>query len=208
MPDLVLGGCRIQPLMNYLKGLGVIRLVAAVDPTARLWWTPAGEAGLRADLDRDGLIEFFWADYCPSPITSPWNGGSGYYPGDKGSASALTACERAPADRLSALQATIRLGRETLADLGLDGAPADKGKDKDKSKAEFLIRWRAQASDEAIEWLDATMVLQDDKPAMNPLLGTGGNDGRLEFSANFLARLVCFDLPFDLEFDRLLHKAY
>ncbi|MDZ7810554.1 MAG: hypothetical protein U5L11_11030 [Arhodomonas sp.] len=34
------------------------------------------------------------------------------------------------------------------------------------------------------------MVLTEDSPDYPPLLGTGGNDGRLDFTNNFLQRLV------------------
>jgi CRISPR-associated protein Csx17 len=42
----------------------------------------------------------------------------------------------------------------------------------------------------ALGWLDAAIVLTADGAAFPPLLGTGGNDGRLEFSNNFMQRLV------------------
>jgi CRISPR-associated protein Csx17 len=184
MPDVALPGCRTQPLMGYLKALGVLRLVATADREARLWWDPAGHAILRSSLDEDGLIDFFLTEYRPSPITSPWNGGSGYYPKDKASGAALALAEGSEDDRLVPLRDTIRLARSLLGELGITEAP------KGEAKERLLVEWRARASDGALEWLDATMVLRDDGPSMNPLLGTGGNDGRLEFSANFLGRLA------------------
>jgi len=184
MVDVPLHGCRTEPLMGYLKALGVLRLTAAVHRETRMWWHVAGHAVLRSPVDGDSLVDFFLRDYRPSPITSPWNGGSGYFPKDVASAVALAACEAAPTPRLAALQTTIRAGRKVLADLSISEAP------KGDVKARFLTEWRAYASDEAVGWLDATMVLRDDGAGMNPLLGTGGNDGRLEFSANFLARLT------------------
>jgi CRISPR-associated protein Csx17 len=50
--------------------------------------------------------------------------------------------------------------------------------------------------DVALPWLDAAIVLTADKLAFPPLLGSGGNDGNLDFSTNFIQRLV--DL-FELE---------
>jgi CRISPR-associated protein Csx17 len=39
MPILELRGCTPEPLGNYLKGLGVFRLIAEqADPQARAWW--------------------------------------------------------------------------------------------------------------------------------------------------------------------------
>ena len=41
------------------------------------------------------------------------------------------------------------------------------------------------------EWMDAAMVLSDDGTAKYPaLLGTGGNDGRLDFTNNFMQRIA------------------
>jgi len=39
MPDIALPGCKTQPLSNYLKGLGIFRLLAEQqDPQARAFW--------------------------------------------------------------------------------------------------------------------------------------------------------------------------
>ena len=39
-------------------------------------------------------------------------------------------------------------------------------------------------------WLDVCFVLGEGGPSFFPLLGTGGNDGRLEFTNNFMQRLA------------------
>ena len=39
-------------------------------------------------------------------------------------------------------------------------------------------------------WLDVCFVLGEDGPSFFPLLGTGGNDGRLDFTNNFMQRLA------------------
>ena len=76
---IALPGCTPEPLMGYLKALGVFRLGAEqVDPAAKLSWR-GGVACLESTLDRDGLIEFFVKQYRPTPIVTPWNGGSGFY---------------------------------------------------------------------------------------------------------------------------------
>ena len=53
-----------------------------------------------------------------------------------------------------------------------------------------LAQCRARFPDDALDWLDATYVLTSGGARFPPLLGTGGNDGRLEFSRNFLQNLV------------------
>ena len=43
---------------------------------------------------------------------------------------------------------------------------------------------------EAIGWIDAVAVLTDSGPKYPPLLGSGGNDGSIDFSKNFMQRLI------------------
>ena len=59
----------------------------------------------------------------------------------------------------------------------------------------FRLHWRGAHR----EWMDAAMVLADDgTPKYPALLGTGGNDGRLDFTNNFMKRLgEIFDLDSD-----------
>jgi CRISPR-associated protein Csx17 len=63
-------------------------------------------------------------------------------------------------------------------------------------KTELLPRIRLFWRGPHREWMDAAMVLGDDGLPLYPaLLGTGGNDGRLDFTNNFLQRLnEVFDL--------------
>lgn len=190
MPDLELRGCRSRPLMPYLKALGVMRHLGPDPHRARLWWRPQGHAVLRSDLDASDVVRFFLQEYEPSPITSPWNGGSGYHEGDN--TTAIRAIEASDAPRLASVRETIACARRTIADVR--GDSQERMPDKER----LLERWRALAPDPALEWLDATMALTDEGPAMSPLLGTGGNDGRFEFSNNFMQCLMsCLPSAFE-----------
>jgi CRISPR-associated protein Csx17 len=78
-----LDGCHTTPLSSYLKALGILRLVSEqMDDNATGWWE-ADTFNLSCNLDREGLLDFFAEQYTPTPIVSPWNGGSGFYPADK-----------------------------------------------------------------------------------------------------------------------------
>ena len=80
MNSIRLEGCTAEPLGSYLKALAVLRLVAEqADTGARGWWDSACFC-LETSLDAEGLVEFFLKRYAPTPIVSPWNGGSGFYP--------------------------------------------------------------------------------------------------------------------------------
>ena len=61
---------------------------------------------------------------------------------------------------------------------------------KAEQKEWVLSQCRAQFPDDALDWLDAAYILTSDGVKFPPLLGTGGNDGRLEFSNNFMQNIV------------------
>src|SRR5437773_762118 len=105
MNTVSLPGCTPEPLMSYLKTLGLFRLVAEqVDAEARLSWA-GGIAQLHSQFDREGLTAFFIEQYRPTPILAPWNGGSGFY---GGGAEPLNATAQSTADRLEPYRDTIR----------------------------------------------------------------------------------------------------
>ena len=54
----------------------------------------------------------------------------------------------------------------------------------------MVLEFRNRCPDELLPWIDAAIVLAGDDTFFPPMLGTGGNDGRLEFSTNFHQRLL------------------
>lgn len=177
-----LAGCQPTPLASYLKALGVLRLVSQQrDPLARGSWTRAGFE-LTTRLTADELVDFFARGYHPTPIVAPWNGGSGYYAKDN--QEGIAAIEASDDPRFAAYRAAIAVGRASVAQFGLTERP---GSDR---KPAFLSHLRATLDDAALDWLDAVVVLTDEGPRFPPLLGTGGNDGRLDFTNNQMQRLA------------------
>ncbi|QJW94167.1 type I-G CRISPR-associated protein Cas8g1/Csx17 [Frigoriglobus tundricola] len=177
MSVVELPGCTPEPLMSYLKALGVFRLIAdQADSSARGCWR-GGRFVLETTLSRDSLVKFFSEQFHPSPILAPWNGGSGFY---GGGSDPLNAIAHSTNSRLTLYRDTIAAVRQI--------APA--GKPKDEDKASLLVRCRAALSDEVVPWLDTCFVLGEEGPGYFPLLGTGGNDGRLDFTNNFMQRLA------------------
>ena len=188
---LALRGCAPTPLASYLKALGVLRLVsspanhvsgAAADPHARGWWE--NECfHLRTTLGRDALLHFFLHDYAPSPIIAPWNGGSGFYPKDNRDGFDPLATGQV-AERFANMSSAVRNADRTVARLGLAERP------EGTAKVELVAALRAELADAALLWLDAVLALSGGVLAYPELLGTGGNDGRLDFTNNFIRRLV------------------
>lgn len=189
-PELPLAGCRPAPLAGYLKALGLLRLVATqADPAARGAWQ-GGQFILHTRLDKGDLLQFLLHEYRPTPVISPWNGGSGFHPKDN--AEALLVIAQTTLPRLEPYRAAIGAARAALQDLGLGAKP------NEKTKPALLALCRATLPEEALPWLDAAAVLGPGGPSYMPLLGTGGNDGRLDFSNNFMQQLLgCLGLSGD-----------
>lgn len=180
MAELRLAGCRSRPLGGYLKALGVLRTVSRqADGRARGRWR-GGVFELWAQFDEEGLTRFFLNDYAPSPVISPWNRGSGFFPKDR--SEPLLEIERSLSSRLEDYREAIGIAREVLRRRGSVDGPQDK--------AGLLRELRRVLPDRALEWLDAAIALTGRDLAYPPLLGSGGNDGRFDFSNNYAAA-VC-----------------
>jgi CRISPR-associated protein Csx17 len=201
-----LDGCSPIPLASYLKALGVFRLVAEQkDKNVRGFWRDEAFVLDTGSAEED-LLQFFLRDYSPSPIISPWRAGSGFYfregkrkekdpatgkrikTGVRDEATAATKTldriANARADRFNSLRGIINQVRSAIKQRGYQQAPAD-----DK-KQELITLLRRSLSDDALEWLDAAMALSTKALLQPPLLGTGGNDGNLDFSSNYMQRLA------------------
>jgi CRISPR-associated protein Csx17 len=185
--DIELAGCSPEPLMAYLKALGILRLVAEqVDPSARGWWKDDAFV-LRSALNGEALVTFFLDNYAPTPIVAPWAGGSGFF--DKDNRRAVDAIAHSTEPRLGSYRALIGTVRRILKEEGVASKPSDE------MKTRLLQRYRRELPLPVVEWMDAVMVLRERGQGFAPLLGTGGNDGRLDFSQNFMSRLVTLGIP-------------
>ncbi|MGQ0765408.1 MAG: type I-G CRISPR-associated protein Cas8g1/Csx17 [Gemmatimonadota bacterium] len=211
-----LTGCAPTPLAHYLKAIGILRLIAQQkDPDVRGFWRDQHFC-LLTTRDEVELEAFFLNEYAPTPFVSPWNKGSGFYATyDKG----LAPVEGSRAPRFEPFrrgiaEARMQLDGITKADAAvrrlkdqtkaMKGAKPARSKDdpaykKDLAAAErefkrlkadlygpFALAWRGPHRD----WMDAAMVLSPDgEPSWPALLGTGGNDGRLDFTNSAMQRL-------------------
>lgn len=180
--ELHLAGCTPTPLASYLKALGALRLVAEqTDPEALGWWS--GEHFvLESDLDKEELARSLLEEYRPTPIVAPWNGGSGFYPKDNHKG--IGAIEKGNAKRTEQYRAVIAQCRDLITRRSLFKRPVGE------EKHLFLEALRNELPDSVLTWFDAAVMLSTTDAKYPPLLGTGGNDGRLDFTNNFMQRLV------------------
>lgn len=216
MNVIPLPGCTPEPLMSYLKALGAFRLVTEqADPSARGSWC-GGAFVLETALDREGLTAFFLEQYKPTPILAPWNGGSGFF--DEASTdSPLSRMRESSNLRLVRVREAIWASdqvvnalvtarrewkareqekknlekqRKPVPDQLKEQVGAAK-KEHDVRKNRLQIDLRQTWPDHLLDWFDAVAVFRDDgEAAYQPLLGSGGNDGRLDYTKNFLERLA------------------
>jgi CRISPR-associated protein Csx17 len=184
MPTVKLDACTSTPFGSYLKSLGILRLVAEqADSAARGWWE--GDVfNLESKLSREDLLQFFLNQYQPTPIVAPWNGGSGFYAKDNHEG--IDAISGTAGGRFAEYRATIAACK-TFPEV-LSGKSGDE---EDERRTSILRQCRNRCSDRAVEWLDAAVgIAADGSRSFAPVLGTGGNEGRLDYTNNFMSRIA------------------
>jgi len=182
----VLSGLRPEPLASYLAGLGLIRVLGEqADAAATAAWTPNG---LVIGTTVPDVAVWLAEEYVPTPILSPWNNGSGFGAKDKEPLRALDALLAHPSTRLAPMKDAIARAREAVRKARAEGWITDVGVVADKRR--IVQEFRNRCPDAVVGWIDAAVVLAGKDTVFPPLLGTGGNDGRLDFSTNFHQRLL------------------
>jgi CRISPR-associated protein Csx17 len=187
MPTITLNGSAPVPLAHYLKALGILRLVSESehgDSSATAHWLN-DQLVLTSRFDREALLKFLLHDYSPTPVLNPWNGDGGFFEDSRaGAVATLDNFSRSMADRLRPYRDTIVKIRSEFEHHGIKEKPTDE------DKARVLHLLRGSLSDVAVQWLDAVVVLIGSGAKYPPLLGSGGNDGSIDFSKNFMQRLL------------------
>ena len=223
--EISLSGCSPTPLASYLKALGVFRLVSEqADLSARGFWKNEAFV-LSTVLTKEDLAEFFLTRYAPTPLIDPWNGGSGFLKDDKaagflkqfeqspsprltiyqnGVKAARELCEelnKAKRDEVEIKKDSVNI-KDKVQKAALRNDPNYKARLQNASKklkrlkeaflAECRMKWRGPH----LEWLEAAVILDSDlSPRYPSLLGSGGNDGNLDFTDNFRQRFLdLFDI--------------
>jgi CRISPR-associated protein Csx17 len=188
MNAIVLAGCRADSLLGYLKAIGTLRLVAEqADRSARASWNDMTFV-LHTSLDEKQLQEFFLEYYAPTPIFNPWNNGAGFDGplDERDRASSLIGRVRATrTPRWSLYREVLDCVFENFVETG-DRSVLLGSKRKD----ELLRQLRLRIPEAGLPWLDAAVSVRADGASYPFILGSGGNDGRLDFSINFVERAL------------------
>ena len=88
------------------------------------------------------------------------------------------------AERFLPLHEAIQIAEKQIEKQKLIKRPTDT------VKAELISALRSIYPESALSWIDAVLAFSRNRLSFPPLLGTGGNDGRLDFTNNFMQRLV------------------
>jgi CRISPR-associated protein Csx17 len=196
MSTIPLTGCTSEPLINYLKALGILRLVnEQAEASARASWHD-GVFFLRSNLDEIGLEDFFCTSYKPTPIIVPWSGNDFFniaplaqqavFKKTPSGSTVLSAFLNTTAKRLEKYRETIRVAQKSLGKAAIRTKEEMKG----RAKSLFLSQLRSSVCSESVAWIDAAAVIREQKPTFSLLLGSGGgNDGNIHFSDNFMQNL-------------------
>jgi CRISPR-associated protein Csx17 len=206
---LKLRGCTPEPLGNYLKGLGVFRLIAEqADPQARAWWQDgflhilqSRWFGCDTDSKEDKVADWFLKECRFTPLIAPWQTGTGYLPLGK---------REAGGEALKALLSASQSGTEHFRDAFRDFAqsrgvelqkdPSHWLEDMKQSNAEVedselhrMLRNRVRSA-VTLSWLDVVGTVlagADNKgsPLWFPLLASGGGEASGQYVVNHQLRL-------------------
>jgi CRISPR-associated protein Csx17 len=193
MSELIVPGCRTTPLAGYLSALGLVRAVTrALDDSAAGYWRRQRFVLVSRFQSVADLVTALYEVFSPEMIVSPWNSGSGFASNGKNTTAeaALRRVRESSDSRWASLRDAIAAADRVVA-TGRVWGWGGKGDEmwNKARKADVLALCRAELPDPALSWLDAAVALGgDDDPAFSRLLGTGGNFGRQDLSATYLAR--------------------
>ncbi len=197
MIDIRLDGCIPESLMMNLKALGIFRILAEqMDQEITANWE-RDVFVLHTKLSKDELLDFFLKQYKPTPLVSPWNGGSGFFDVDN---SVVYEIEQSDNKRLKEYCEVFEDVREILQDNISEYAELIKKKDEERmkelkkkiknNKDLLLSQFRNKITEKLVPWFDAMYVITSTKPSYGTILGSCGNDGNFEISENFM-KCIC-----------------
>ncbi len=195
MHEIRLRGLVEPVLANYLAALGIFRAIGAqVDPGATLHFERDGTPVIGSSLDAEAWERWVLEAWEPSVIASPWNSGAGFY----GSSKAVPCTDGRKRHGVELVLATTdprleRYRRGLRWHLAWVEPLAASGEVESIDKAALLSRLRNEAPEPMLPWIEAVGVVEEFRGKRDAsflsLLGTGGNDGRLDLGNNFMLHL-------------------
>jgi len=162
MTELTLEGCNCEPLSSYLSAFAILRLVCEQKDADALGWWKNGVFHLESSLDKEKLVAFFLEEYIPTPIVSPWGGGSGFSEGDN--TEGLDAIMESDSDRFATYQKAIRTIR-SFPEMPNVTFPIEQLLNRLQDVADNS---RGKKKDDFVKLIDTTRSLADSVPHPAP----------------------------------------
>lgn len=197
MNTLILKGCTPEPLMSYLKALGVLRIITEqIAPNVRGCWRD-GAFVIDSGLTKEEFANFFLSKYKPTPVIVPWSGdhffkvspNAKFVPTNKTPTASkiIEAFLSTSSDRLSEYRIALNCALTSLTICGISNKSDMENKELKRS---YISALRNVSLESVIDWIDTCAVLTADKASFSTLLGSGGgSDGHTHFSDNFMQNL-------------------
>ena len=158
-------GCTPTPLANYLKALGIIRIVAEqFDPECRGWWENE-QFQLLSILSRDELEQAFLEKYEPTPLVSPWNKGCGFF---KNNDPGLKPLETSTAPRFRKFRDGVFSARVLLQDISTADATIRAIKASTKRDSSFQNDSQRQLLSNSLIPLEAISKIKAEMNTIDP----------------------------------------
>ncbi len=199
--EIELRGCTEEPLINYLKALGIFRIVhKQKDKSVKGYWKN-GYFCMKTVLSPEELEKFFLEEYAPSPFFIPWGAKSGFWPKKEGKKQDDEGETRKSLERIVSQSnnryALFRQSYNSITNFNKDSGIKEKPEDKEKQN--YIVSLRSYMPSELREWIDACYVISNERNEVMLLLGTGGNEGNSSYSKNYLVALetVLLDMESD-----------
>ncbi len=197
MNEIELPGCEDETLINYLKGLGIFRIIhQQADPSVRGYWR-RGHFCIRTKLAPEELERFFQEDFSPSPFFVPWGSRSGFWDenSEKGAREALEKIMGSENKRFQKFIDGVLSIRKINQKYSINKKPDKKEKDN------YIFHLRSEVNNSVRQWIDACYALTENGSEVMYLLGTGGNEGSGSYSKSHMEALNF--LFFNYEEDQL-----
>ncbi|MCL4326608.1 MAG: type I-U CRISPR-associated protein Csx17 [Candidatus Thermoplasmatota archaeon] len=197
-------GCKTEPFGSYLKALGILRLLGGHLDVKGGWCkddifyidtTGTSLDAISIEMVKDNIIQFFLKKYKPTPIVSPWTRGSGFYPKDNKKWIGMI---------LNTTEERFDLYKKTITEIQnwkdikfkeKKGSKNEEDKNNDDTndkelKPQIVLKCRNELDEKLVEWIDAAILIDNDGTLKTTnILGTGGNEGRLDYSNNFMKNI-------------------
>jgi CRISPR-associated protein Csx17 len=197
MNTIILEGCTPEPLMSYLKALGILRIIAEQkDPDARGCWRD-GAFIIDSELTQEELTNFFLSKYKPTPVIVPWSGehffkvspNATFVPTNKTPTASkiIESFLSTSSDRLSEYRIALNCALTSLTICGISNKSDMENKELKRC---YISALRNVSLESVTDWIDTCAVLTAEKASFSTLLGSGGgSDGHTHFSDNFMQNL-------------------